>query len=183
MASAGQAQAHSSQPTHFSRPSGCRFSWCRPCQRGSVGRGCSGYSSVSTLRNIVEKLTPKPATWGSSSDRKPGLPPFSGVRGSARPTPLSSSGRRTSPPVPSDRPRDSATELLLLNTLDPAGRRGAGTGQGLLPRTAGDDRPLAGQRRHRVAAGERVDLAERPTALGLVPLGPGVDHPGDGAAD
>ena len=27
---AGQAHAHSSQPTHFSSPSGCRLSWWRP---------------------------------------------------------------------------------------------------------------------------------------------------------
>src|SRR5215212_8784970 len=61
MASAGQAQAHSSHPTHFSSPSGCRFSWCRPCQRGWVGTLTSGYSSVTTRVNIVVKVTPKPA--------------------------------------------------------------------------------------------------------------------------
>ena len=36
MASAGQAQAHSSQPTHFSSPSGQRLSWWRPWKRGAV---------------------------------------------------------------------------------------------------------------------------------------------------
>ena len=39
MASAGQAQAHSSQPTHFSSPSGQRFSWWRPWNRGAVTFG------------------------------------------------------------------------------------------------------------------------------------------------
>src|SRR5450759_321863 len=70
MASAGQAQAHSSQPTHFSRPSGCRFSWWRPWKRGWVARLTSGYSSVSSLRNIVANVTPKPATGAKSSERK-----------------------------------------------------------------------------------------------------------------
>src|SRR5918997_4767315 len=60
MASAGQAQAHSSQPTHFSRPSGCRLSTCRPWYRGLVTLGTSGYSSVVTLRKICAKVTPKP---------------------------------------------------------------------------------------------------------------------------
>src|SRR3954452_9716131 len=60
MASAGQAQAHSSQPTHFSRPSGCRFSTCRPWYRALVCFGTSGYSSVVTFLNMVAKVTPKP---------------------------------------------------------------------------------------------------------------------------
>src|SRR5690349_9519530 len=69
MASAGQAQAHSSQPTHFSRPSGWRLSWCRPWNRGAVVFFCSGYCSVSRFLNMALKVTPKPATgfW------KPGL--------------------------------------------------------------------------------------------------------------
>src|SRR4051794_33235856 len=69
MASAGQAQAHSSQPTHFSRPSGWRLSWCRPWNRGAVVFCCSGYCSVSRFLNMALKVTPKPATgfW------KPGL--------------------------------------------------------------------------------------------------------------
>src|SRR5215471_12755273 len=60
MASAGQAQAHSSQPMHFSRPSGQRFSWCRPWNRGAVGFSSSGYWTVSTFWNIVRKVTPNP---------------------------------------------------------------------------------------------------------------------------
>src|SRR5919112_2507455 len=69
IASAGHAQAHSSQPTHFSRPSGWRLSWCRPWKRGAVVLGCSGYCSVSRFLNMALKVTPKPATgfW------KPGL--------------------------------------------------------------------------------------------------------------
>src|SRR5664279_2999759 len=70
MASAGQAQAHSSHPTHFSRPSGCRLSWWRPWYRGWVGRLTSGYSSVSNVRNIVEKVTPNPATGANSCEKK-----------------------------------------------------------------------------------------------------------------
>src|SRR3954462_11807208 len=73
MASAGQAQAHSSQPTHFSRPSGCRFSTCRPWYRALVCFGTSGYSSVVTFLNMVAKVTPKPrAGPGSQLARFPG---------------------------------------------------------------------------------------------------------------
>src|SRR5215470_6804691 len=60
MASAGHAQAHSSHPMHFSRPSGHRLSWCLPWNLGAVGRFSSGYSTVSTLLNICLKVTPKP---------------------------------------------------------------------------------------------------------------------------
>src|SRR3954453_6934888 len=69
MASAGQAPAHSSQPTHFSRPSGWRLSWCRPWNRGAVVFFCSGYCSVSRFLNMALKVTPKPAT----GFMKPGL--------------------------------------------------------------------------------------------------------------
>src|ERR1700722_8663129 len=62
MASAGQAQAHSSQPMHFSRPSGHRLSWCRPWNRGAVGFFSSGYWTVSTFWNIVLKVVPNPLT-------------------------------------------------------------------------------------------------------------------------
>src|SRR3954464_5534454 len=60
MASAGQAQAHSSQPTHFSRPSGWRLSTCRPGYRGLVTFGSNGYCSVVTLRKICANVTPNP---------------------------------------------------------------------------------------------------------------------------
>src|SRR5262244_4457200 len=62
MASAGQAQAHSSQPMHFSSPSGHRFSWWRPWNRGAVAFFSSGYWTVSTFLNICRKVTPKPLT-------------------------------------------------------------------------------------------------------------------------
>src|ERR1051326_1451255 len=62
MASAGQAHAHSSQPMHFSSPSGHRLSWWWPWNRGAVGRFSSGYWTVSTLRNISVKVTPNPLT-------------------------------------------------------------------------------------------------------------------------
>src|SRR5216683_5140340 len=62
MASAGQAQAHSSQPMHFSSPSGQRLSWWRPWNRGAVGFFSSGYWTVSTFRNICRKVTPNPFT-------------------------------------------------------------------------------------------------------------------------
>src|SRR6476620_10769856 len=61
MASAGQAHAHSSQPMHFSSPSGQRLSWCRPWKRGAVGSFSNGYCSVTTFLNIVRKVTPNPA--------------------------------------------------------------------------------------------------------------------------
>src|SRR6516165_2894363 len=60
MASAGQAQAHSSQPIHFSSPSGHRLSWWWPWNRGAVGFLTSGYSTVSTFLNISVKVTPNP---------------------------------------------------------------------------------------------------------------------------
>src|SRR4029077_9989609 len=60
MASAGQADAHSSQPMHFSSPSGHRLSWWWPWNRGAVGRLSSGYWTVSTFRNISWKVTPNP---------------------------------------------------------------------------------------------------------------------------
>src|SRR5215469_18706213 len=47
---------------HFSRPSGHLLSWCLPWNRGAVGRLTSGYSTVSTLRNICLKVTAKPLT-------------------------------------------------------------------------------------------------------------------------
>ena len=57
IASAGHAHAQSSQPTHFSRPSGWRFSWWRPWNRSSVGALTSGYSTVKrgrkTLRSVL----------------------------------------------------------------------------------------------------------------------------------
>src|ERR1700729_3348965 len=62
MASAGQAQAHSSQPMHFSSPSGHRFSWWWPWNRGAVGRLSSGYMTVSTILNISRKVTPNTLT-------------------------------------------------------------------------------------------------------------------------
>src|SRR5450755_770033 len=62
MASAGQAQAHSSHPTHFSRPSGCLLRTCRPWKRGIVVFFCSGYNSVLTGLNIVANVTPNPLT-------------------------------------------------------------------------------------------------------------------------
>src|SRR6266705_2173910 len=62
MASAGQAQAHSSQPMHFSSPSGHRLSWWWPWNRGAVGRLSSGYITVSTFLNISVKVTPNPLT-------------------------------------------------------------------------------------------------------------------------
>src|SRR6516165_1378075 len=62
MASAGHAQAHSSQPMHFSSPSRHRLSWWWPWYRGAVGRLSSGYITVSTFRNISRKVTPNPLT-------------------------------------------------------------------------------------------------------------------------
>src|SRR5919202_2341507 len=70
MASAGHAQAHSSQPTHFSRPSGHRLSWWRPWKRGAVAFFSNGYCSVTTLRNVVRKVTPKPATGSQNCSRR-----------------------------------------------------------------------------------------------------------------
>src|SRR5260370_26986063 len=62
MASAGPAHAPSSQPMHFSSPSGHRLSWWWRWNRGAVGRLSSGYSTVSTFLNISVKVTPNPLT-------------------------------------------------------------------------------------------------------------------------
>src|SRR5512132_874429 len=74
---------------HFSNPSGCRLSWCRPWNRGATRCRCSGYCSVTTLRKMVPKVTPKPATesrnLGTSTLPRGGLwPPRSPHRGGAR---------------------------------------------------------------------------------------------------
>src|SRR5690349_12179998 len=132
MASAGQAHAHSSQPTHFSSPSGWRLSWCRPWNRGWVGRFSSGYSSVSSLRNIVANVTPKPPTGAKRSAKKP---PF-----------FSSVGR-------------SGMDVLL-----------GGVGRPVAQGERGLAQALAGQRRHRVTARERVDLLRRRGVAGRVAL-------------
>src|ERR1022692_4558347 len=68
MASAGQAQAHSSQPMHFSSPSGQRLSWWRPWKRGAVGFTSSGYWTVYTFLNMVRKVTPNPLTESNTGD-------------------------------------------------------------------------------------------------------------------
>src|SRR3954453_4454975 len=73
MASAGHAQAHSSQPMHFSSPSGQRLSWWRPWKRGAVGFFSNGYCSVTTRRNIVRKVTPNPATGSQNCSFRVGI--------------------------------------------------------------------------------------------------------------
>src|SRR6202050_4401852 len=45
---------------HFSSPSGHRLSWWWPWNRGAVGFLTSGYSTVSTFRNISWKIAPTP---------------------------------------------------------------------------------------------------------------------------
>ena len=59
---------------HFSRPSGHRLSWCRPWNRGAVGNFSLGYCSVTTLRNMVRKVTPKPATGSQNCSLSDGVP-------------------------------------------------------------------------------------------------------------
>src|SRR3954454_12580856 len=58
---------------HFSSPSGQRLSWCRPWKRGAVGCFSNGYCSVTTLRNIVRKVTPKPATGSQNCSLRVGM--------------------------------------------------------------------------------------------------------------
>src|ERR687885_2691044 len=149
MASAGQAQAHNSQPTHFSSPSACRLSWCRPWKRGCVGTLTSGYSSVTTRVNMVVNVTPKPAI-------------LSRIRAE----------RWSSPASRSVRSARSATAHLLAVVAGVAGpgtRCVARTHGHRLPGVAGravETRPrrarrahelLPGQRRHRVSTGEGVE--------------------------
>src|SRR4051794_28086353 len=148
MASAGQAQAQSSQPTHFSRPSGCRLSWCRPWKRGWVGTLTSGYSSVTTRVNMVVKVTPKPAILSLM------------LAGRSSPSGLLSG-------------RSATADLLLGRRLRAAlADGGAGGHEGgravaavraqrigcaPLERARRADERLTRQRRHRVSAGERVE--------------------------
>src|SRR3982750_3539900 len=58
---------------HFSSPAGQRLSWCRPWNRGAVGTFSNGYCSVTTLRNIVRKVTPNPATGSQNCSFRVGI--------------------------------------------------------------------------------------------------------------
>src|ERR687884_723417 len=60
MQSAGQAAAHSEQPTHFSSPFSWRQRRWRPRKRGYTGRLYSGYCCVIGFLKICLKVTPKP---------------------------------------------------------------------------------------------------------------------------
>src|SRR5262245_44336812 len=60
MQSAGQAAAHSEQPTHFSSPFSCLCRRWRPRKRGYTARLNSGYCCVIGFRKICRKVTPKP---------------------------------------------------------------------------------------------------------------------------
>src|SRR5580765_6308191 len=60
MASAGQATAHSSQPTQRSRPSSCRVRMCRPRKRGYICSFSSGYWTVKGFLNRFSSVTPSP---------------------------------------------------------------------------------------------------------------------------
>ena len=96
---------------HFSRPSGQRLSWWRPWKRGAVGSFSNGYCSVTTLRNIVRKVTPNPATGSQNCSFIGGHRSDSSCRGSWRRAPRRRSGHaavrkvsgaaapRTAPPV------------------------------------------------------------------------------------
>src|SRR6478609_6982869 len=177
IASAGQAQAHSSQPTHFSSPSGWRLSWWRPWKRGAVGRGFSGYSSVATLRNIVENDTPKPATGAKSSDRKPfsrSSVPERWSRGAPTSEPFLLAGLWGDTSLPTV----SSGMVLLLDggrgaRAGGAGRAG-GRENGLARRGQARGRlgeALARERRHGVAVLEGVDLLGWGLVLGGRPGG------------
>src|SRR3954471_21873061 len=112
-----------------SRPSGCRLSWCRPWKRGAVGFFSSGYCSVTTFLNIVEKVTPKPFTPSSA--------------------PGACSGRPATPGV-----GVSGMVVLLLGKAD--GRAGGGHALGHRGRGGAlVEGRLAGHRRHGEAARER----------------------------
>src|SRR5438132_3907481 len=62
MQSAGQAAAHSEQPTHFSSPFSCRCRRWRPWKRGYTGRLYSGYCCVIGFLNSCRNVTAKPLT-------------------------------------------------------------------------------------------------------------------------
>src|SRR6478736_5400987 len=161
MASAGHAHAHSSQPMHFSSPSGYRLSWCRPWNRGFTGAVSNGYCSVTVRLKKFLIVTPNPAAGASAS--------ATGLRfGISDSYGRTVAGRATSPP-PAFRSTDlsgvSATRHLLGGGLggvavralvarrgsaDEGGRGGRRAGGGLpQPGAGGRRQALPGQRRHR----------------------------------
>src|SRR6478735_299524 len=52
---------------HFSRPSGYRFSWCRPWNRGFTGAVSNGYCSVTVRLKKFLIVTPNPAAGARAS--------------------------------------------------------------------------------------------------------------------
>src|SRR5215210_8176910 len=150
MASAGQAQAHSSQPTHFSSPSGCRLSTCRPWYRGLVTFGSNGYCSVVTLRNICAKVTPKP--WPGAGSRL-----------------LRTAGRLSGPPARSTSPPERRTGVLSDIAVLLVGRGlvdhgGRAASSGADHGAVGPDRLAAAQPRRRRHL--QVHRRDREAALG-----------------
>src|SRR5215218_7777223 len=164
MASAGHAQAHSSQPMHFSRPSAYRLSWWRPWYRGLGGTFSNGYCSVTVGLNIDANVTPNPAT-GASSSPSPDFGSMSGWYAPGSPD----AGRSTSPPrrvtpcgpVGSGSRGSATRHLRLVVDRVLVGRRVARrAGGGCHPGAAArrGRQLLPGERRDGVPARERVEL-------------------------
>src|SRR5438105_889076 len=84
MQSAGQAAAHSEQPTHFSSPvSSKRCSRWRPRKRGYTGTFSSGYWIVFGPSMMREKVVFRPRSVSPKARYAPPAPPGSGPRWTA----------------------------------------------------------------------------------------------------
>src|SRR2546423_10914705 len=81
MQSAGQAAAHSEQPTHFSSPvSSKRWSLWRPRKRGYTGTFSSGYWTVTGPSTMRMNVVLRPRSVSPNARYAPPAPPGSGPR-------------------------------------------------------------------------------------------------------
>src|SRR5215210_4427868 len=81
MQSAGQAAAHSEQPTHFSRPvSAKRWRRCRPRKRGYTGTFSSGYWKVVVPSGMRANVVLRPRSVSPNARYTPPAPPGCGAR-------------------------------------------------------------------------------------------------------
>ncbi len=81
MQSAGQAAAHSEQPTHFSRPvSSKRCSLCRPRKRGYTGTFSSGYWIVLVPSAMRPNVVFRPRAVSTKVRHAPRAAPGAGGR-------------------------------------------------------------------------------------------------------
>src|ERR1700677_3636820 len=81
MQSAGQAAAHSEQPTHFSRPVSSNLcNLCRPRKRGYTGVFSSGYWTVTGFSVNRPNVVIRPRSVSTNVRHVPRAGPGAGVR-------------------------------------------------------------------------------------------------------